>query len=193
MYHKFGWRFIKKCGNTENSEITAAVGALWSVWGPAQRALPLDTKKAAEAAEAFWTQQSTTAGSAWRNLKMLLERHGFSGATTDWGDTIHTVGRTGVGVDYSVGMDLREGQYQDQLDEEDAASTSELAHIDTDEHGFSMIWCVPKTAGSASSGGRDGGGRRRTRRRRRRRRRKTKRRHRSRPRRRRRRTRRRRR
>ena len=145
--------------------------------GPVQRGLPLDTRKAAEAAEAFWTQQAATEGSAWRHLKTLLEQHGFSGATTDWGDTIHTVARTGAGVDYSVGRDLREGQYQDQLDREDAASTAELAHIDTDDHGFSMLWCVPKTAGSSDGGGVGGGRRtRRRKRRRRRRRRKTKRR-----------------
>ena len=194
LYHKFGWRFIKKCGSTEDPAITAAVSALWAVWGPAQRRLSGDTQKAAAETEEFWDQQSATPGSAWMNLKIILEQHGFSETTSErWGDIIHTVVRTGTGHDYSVGTDLREGQYQDQLEDAGASSTGDLAHIDTEEHGYSMLWCVPKTAGGPDGGGVGGGRRRRTHRRRRKRRKTKRRRHRRRRRRRRRRTRRRRR
>ena len=85
--------------------------------------------------------------SYWWRLRDLLERNGYSALTNELGDTIYTQVRRAekgfeeAGIDYGVGMDLRKALPScDDAEDLEIDSTGELARVDPQACGYTMIW-----------------------------------------------------
>ena len=145
LYHKFGWRFVDHVNQREKPAITSAVGAL-AAEVVSLRKSQLSHDKVDAAVISFIADSNKDIHSSWWCLRDLLERNDFSAMTNACGDTIRTqVRRAQVGetsIDYSAGMNLREALLsQDAADELGISSTRELAKVDPQIAGYTMLWC----------------------------------------------------
>lgn len=146
LYHKFGWRFVRRTNHREKSEITTAVQELTrEIVGIRKSAIPLDRVDGAVAE--FIEESNTDMGSTWWRLRDLLERNGYSALTNEQGDTIFTQVRRAeqgleeAGIDYGVGMDLRKAlPSRDDAEDLDIDSTGELVGVDPQACGYTMMW-----------------------------------------------------
>ena len=149
LYHYFGWRFINKCGQTEKAEITELIKKL-----SRERKEDPDLKKIKRPDlfdDAFddFLDKSTT----WAELREKLEKNNFSGARTALGHSVKTIRRT-IGTDDQHGIDYSPADLRTALpsreeaeEEEGIEETRELAIIDTEEHGYDMLYCLEKKKG----------------------------------------------
>ena len=147
FYHRIGWRFIHRCNGKENPAITEAVVRLNEAMKPIRQLH--DTQQGiAQQMDDFIEESGKDPDSAWYKLRALLEHYGFSGATTYPGEhTVYTQTRRAAtsemqGVDYTE-ADLRKMPTQKEMEEGDMTETREMAQIDTSEHGYEMLWCLP--------------------------------------------------
>ena len=148
LYHKFGWRFVHRCNHREKKDITEAVAAFShdldfirkGVGGP---------DSAAPRMMEFIVQCNKDKGSAWWNLRELLERNDFSVTTNRFGHTLYTqkrlaaLGAEDASIDYGVGMNLRDkllGYYE--AEDEGIEFTGELVRRDPQDEGYKMLWSV---------------------------------------------------
>ena len=146
LYHKFGWRFVRRTNHREKPEITAAIQELTrEIVTIRKSAIPLDRVDAAVAA--FIEESNKDMTSSWWRLRDLLERNGYSALTNELGDTIYTQVRRAekgfeeAGIDYGVGMDLRKALPSwDDAEDLEIDSTGELARVDPQACGYTMIW-----------------------------------------------------
>ena len=146
LYHKFGWRFVRRTNHREKPEITAAIQELTrEIVAIRKSAIPLDRVDAAVAA--FIEESNKDMTSSWWRLRDLLERNGYSALTNELGDTIYTQVRRAekgfeeAGIDYGVGMDLRKALPSwDDAEDLEIDSTGELARVDPQACGYTMIW-----------------------------------------------------
>ena len=146
LYHKFGWRFVRRINHREKSEITAAVQELTREI-MAIRKSPIQLDKVDVAVVAFIEDSNKDMTSPWWRLRELLERNEYSAMTNDLGDTICTQVRRAeqgleeASIDYGVGMDLRKALPScDDAEDLGIESTGELARVDPQGAGYTMMW-----------------------------------------------------
>ena len=146
LYHKFGWRFVRRTNHREKPEITAAVQELTrEIVDIRKSAIPLGSVDAAVAE--FIEESNKDMTSSWWRLRDLLERNRYSALTNEAGDTICTqvrraeLGHEEAAIDYGVGMDLRKAlPSRDDAEDLGIDSTGELVRVDPQVSGYTMIW-----------------------------------------------------
>jgi len=146
LYHKFGWRFVRRINHREKSEITAAVQELTrEIVAIRTGSIPLDRVDATVAE--FIEESNKDMTSSWTKLRNLLERNRYSAMTNELGDTICTQVRRAeqgleeASIDYGIGMDLRKALPScDDAEDLGIESTGELVCIDPQGAGYTMIW-----------------------------------------------------